>query len=145
MASRRGQSRRGPISEMNVVPYIDVMLVLLVIFMITAPLLSQGVNVDLPKAQAKQLTKEEKQPIIVTVDGQGHYFLNVMQQPNQPIMAHQLLNRVAAELAIAKEKGIQRHVLVKGDQHAGYGQVVQAMIILQKAGAGSVGLVTDPS
>lgn len=139
----RVRNRRKPMSEINVVPYIDVMLVLLVIFMITAPLLSQGVKVDLPKAKAESLVNQQKEPIIVTVNQQGQYFLNVAAMPEQPMAPQALMTRVAAELEIAKQQQVKRLVLVRGDQDVNYGKVVQAMVLLQKAGAGTVGLMTE--
>ncbi len=140
-SSRRPRHR--PIAEINVVPYIDVMLVLLVIFMITAPLLSQGVNVDLPKASAQQITHQDKEPIIVSVDAQGHYFLNIHTDPQQALEAAAIVQRVTTELQIAKQQGSKQPVLVKGDQHVDYGKVVQAMVLLQQAGAEQVGLLTE--
>ena len=135
--------RNRPMAEINVVPYIDVMLVLLVIFMITAPLLSQGITVDLPHAKAKALASKKQGPIIVSVDSKGNYYLNVANNPGQPISADNLVNRVAAELQVAKSAGTKRQVLVKGDRQANYGKVVQAMVLLQHAGAPSVGLMTQ--
>jgi biopolymer transport protein TolR len=131
-------------AEINVVPYIDVMLVLLVIFMITTPLLSQGVKVDLPKATAQALASA-KEPLIVSVDAQGNYYLNISQNPNQPIDPITLSNRISAELQAATQQGETRSVLVKGDAHVDYGKVMDAMVLLQQAGAPSVGLVTDPA
>jgi biopolymer transport protein TolR len=136
-------NRRRPIAEINVVPYIDVMLVLLVIFMITTPLLSQGVKVDLPKAQAQALSAKKSEPIIVSVDAQGNYYLNIASNPAQPIPAITLKKRVAAELAASAQSDQQRPVLVKGDKNVDYGKVVQAMVMLQQAGAESVGLMTE--
>lgn len=131
-------------AEINVVPYIDVMLVLLVIFMITAPLLSQGVNVDLPAASAKTLT-QQNEPIIVSINAAGDYFLNTATDPAQPIDTGLLEKEVAKELESAKQQGQNRSVLVKGDKHVDYDKVVRAMVILQHAGAQSVGLITqDP-
>jgi biopolymer transport protein TolR len=139
----QNKRRNRPMSEINVVPYIDVMLVLLVIFMITAPLLSQGVRVDLPHAAAKALSAKKQGPIIVSIDSKGNYYLNIANNPDNPINADQLLNRVTAELQVAKSKGAKRQVLVKGDRKANYGKVVQAMVLLQHAGAPSVGLMTE--
>jgi biopolymer transport protein TolR len=130
-------------AEINVVPYIDVMLVLLVIFMITTPLLSQGVKVDLPQATAQTLSSA-KEPIVVSVDAQGNYYLNLADNPGQPIDAITLSNKVSAELRSDAQQGQTRQVLVKGDEHVDYGKVMQAMVLLQQAGAASVGLVTDP-
>jgi len=137
-------SRRRPMAEINVVPYIDVMLVLLVIFMITTPLLSQGVKVNLPKAHATALTAQQREPIIVSVNRQGQYFLNIADQPAQPIDTQALATRVAAELQLAKQAGQKRLVLVKGDRNVDYGHVMQAMVLLQHAGAAEVGLITQP-
>lgn len=128
---------KKPMAQINIVPYIDVMLVLLVIFMITTPLLSQGVNVDLPQAAAKTL-QDNKEPIIVSVDSRGLYYLNIASNPGAPLSSDALSQRVAAELKLSKK----RQILVKGDDHVNYGKVVQAMVLLQHAGAGHVGLVT---
>ncbi|KTD62762.1 protein TolR [Legionella shakespearei] len=135
--------RERPISEINVVPYIDVMLVLLVIFMITAPMLSQGVTVDLPKAASQTLQPTDREPIIVSVNQQGTYFLNISSTPADPIESQALVVRVAAELQLASESGQKLNVLVKGDQGVPYGKVVQAMALLKQAGAEQVGLLTD--
>lgn len=137
------RSRKRPMAEINVVPYIDVMLVLLVIFMVTAPLLSQGVKVDLPQAQAQSIPPQEKEPIIVSVDAQGNYYLNIAANPDQPLDTQSISTQVSAELQQAQQQGIQRQVLVKGDKSVDYGHVVQAMVMLQQAGAPSVGLVTE--
>jgi biopolymer transport protein TolR len=140
---RSKTKRERPISDINVVPYIDVMLVLLVIFMITAPMLSQGVTVDLPKAASQTLQPTEREPIIVSVNQQGTYFLNISSTPADPIEAQALIVRVAAELELAKQSGQKLNVLVKGDQGVAYGKVVQAMAFLKQAGAEQVGLLTD--
>jgi biopolymer transport protein TolR len=143
MSMKNRQQRRRPMAEINVVPYIDVMLVLLVIFMITTPLLSQGVKVNLPQATAQPLSTKDQEPIIITVDAQGNYYLNVARHPEQPIDASTLQQQVTAELVTAQQQGQQRQVLVKGDDHVDYGKVVQAMVLLQQAGAATVGLMTD--
>lgn len=131
--------RKRPMSEINVVPYIDVMLVLLVIFMVTTPLLSQGVKVDLPQANAQAIPPKEQEPLIVSVDAQGNFYLNISATPAQPIDATSLVNQVAAQLKNAN----QRPVFVKGDKNVNYGKVMQAMVLLQQAGAPSVGLITE--
>ncbi len=136
-------SKNKPVSEINVVPYIDVMLVLLVIFMITAPMLSQGVKVDLPKVASENLAPAEREPIIVSVNQQGDMFLNVSEQPESPITANALTVRVAAELTLAKQNNEHLPVLVKGDQGVAYGKVVEAMGLLKSAGAEQVGLLTE--
>lgn len=140
---RSKAKRERPISDINVVPYIDVMLVLLVIFMITAPMLSQGVTVDLPKAASETLQPTDREPIIVSVNQQGTYFLNISSTPADPIESQALVVRVAAELELAKQTGQKLNVLVKGDQGVPYGKVVQAMALLKQAGAEQVGLLTD--
>lgn len=137
MATRR--TRKRPISEMNVVPYIDVMLVLLVIFMITAPLLTQGIKVELPKASSEILPPQKQDPIIVSVDKQGSMYLNRSSQPEAPIDETSLVNRVAALLRLHPDTP----VMVRGDHQVDYGAVVVAMGLLQKAGAPSVGLMTQ--
>lgn len=141
---RKKKSGTRPIAEINVVPYIDVMLVLLVIFMITAPMLTQGVTVDLPKAASSaSLKTTEREPVIVSVNQQGDYFLNIHTQPENPVSPQVLITRVAAELELAKEAHQTINVLVKGDQGVEYGKVVTAMSLLKQAGAEQVGLLTD--
>lgn len=137
--------RSNPMSEINVVPYIDVMLVLLVIFMITAPILTQGVTVDLPKAASATLKAADREPIIVSVNHEGDYFLNLHTNPSLPIDPQALVVRVAAELELARQSGQALNVLVKGDQGVSYGKVVAAMGLLKQAGAEQVGLLTDSS
>ena len=142
MASMQRGSRR-PMSEINVVPFIDVMLVLLVIFMITTPLLTQGVKIDLPKTEAKAIPPDQKEPLIVTVDATGNFYLNIASKPNQPITPRVLSNLVAEQLK-SNEAGEPRPVLVKGDKNANYGKVMEAMALLQQAGAAKVGMITQP-
>lgn len=140
---KKKYKRVSPMSEINVVPYIDVMLVLLVIFMITAPILTQGVTVDLPKAAAESLKAADREPIIVSVNREGLYFLNLNANPEAPIDPQALLVRVAAELVLSRQSGQALNVLVKGDQGVAYGKVVEAMSVLKQAGAEQVGLLTD--
>ncbi len=127
--------RKKLMSDINVVPYIDVMLVLLVIFMITAPLLSQGVKLDLPKAAARPVEKQDRETLVVTVDRTGQYFLD-----DRRISPEDLRKKVAAILRLRPETP----VLIRGDRQVDYGQVVKAMTLLQAAGAPSVGLLTEP-
>ena len=127
--------RKKLMSEINVVPYIDVMLVLLVIFMITAPLLSQGVKVDLPKAAAQPVDSQDRETLVVTVDREGRYFLD-----DRRITSEELSRKVAAILRARP----QTPVLIRGDRQSNYGEVVKAMTLLQSAGAPSVGLLTEP-
>ncbi|MFZ5593379.1 MAG: protein TolR [Pseudomonadota bacterium] len=136
----RSRVRKRPMSEINVVPYIDVMLVLLVIFMITAPLLTQGVKVDLPQAQAEAVDSRDQEPLVVTVDAAGRFHLNIGGDPGASIDEKTLGQRATAVLA--RQPGIT--VLVRGDKDVNYGRVMQAMVVLKSAGAQSVGLVTEP-
>ena len=132
--------RRRPISEINVVPYIDVMLVLLVIFMITAPLLNQGVQVDLPRAAAEPIARSESEPLVVTVDSRGDYYLNYGEDRDNPLEPSVLAARVSA--LIRRRPGLP--VLVRGDRNVSYGDIVVLMSLLQGAGVPSVGLMTEP-
>jgi biopolymer transport protein TolR len=137
--------RNKAVAEINVVPYIDVMLVLLVIFMITAPILTQGVTVDLPKAASESIKTADREPIIVSVNRDGEFFLNISSTPNTPIAAQALMVRVAAEIQLAGQTKQAMNVLVKGDQGVPYGKVIMAMSVLKQAGAEQVGLLTDSS
>lgn len=136
---RKRQLRRRVVAEINIVPYIDVMLVLLVIFMVTAPLLQQGVSVDLPDASAKALPSQEKEPIVLSVDKNGVYYLNIADNPTAPIDSQAMILRIAADLKLHPD----RKVLVKGDKGVQYGKVVGAMVLTQQAGVKGVGLVTQ--
>ena len=127
-------------SEINVVPYIDVMLVLLVIFMITAPLLTQGVKVELAEADAKPIEDEAKRPLVVSVEADGTWSLTYDDDRTQRVEADGLLQKSAA--IIKNNPGIP--VLIKGDKNVVYDRVIQAMVVLQNAGAPSVGLITQP-
>ena len=131
--------KRKPMSEINVVPYIDVMLVLLIIFMVTAPLLTQGVKVDLPQAASEPVEEESQEPLVVTVNAEGNYYLNVGENPDAPIDNEAMVTLVAAVLK--HKPGTQ--VLIRGDGRVRYEKVVQAMALLQQAGAPSVGLITE--
>ena len=135
--------RRKLMGEINVVPYIDVMLVLLVIFMITAPLLKEGVKVDLPDAGAKPIDSEflaKHEPLIVTIDARGRLYVNFGQNPDKPASEATVSARTAALL----RRDPQTPILVKADTAVPYGTVVRAMVLLQHAGAAKVGFLTDP-
>ncbi len=132
--------KRRSISEINVVPYIDVMLVLLIIFMITAPLLKQGVDVDLPTAPANPLAADSPEPIVVSVDREGKRYLNIAPNPDASIDADSLVGQVKAAL----RKSPARPVMVRGDANGPYQNVVSTLVLLQQADVGSVGLVTEP-
>lgn len=135
----RRHNRKRPMAEINVVPYIDVMLVLLIIFMVTAPLLNQGVEVDLPQASAQELPRSDIEPVVVSVDRDGAYYLNLNENPAAMLDSRSLQVKVAAILRHKPETP----VLVRGDENVGYGAVVRVMTLLQSAGAPSVGLMTD--
>jgi len=139
MMTSRKRTRKKPMSEINVVPYIDVMLVLLVIFMVTTPLLTQGVAVDLPQASSQPVQDKNKEPLIVTVDVNGNYYVSIGDDQDKPIDHEQLVQRVAAVMQY--KPGTP--VLVRGDTKVEYGKVVVAMSLIQKAGAPNVGLLTE--
>ncbi len=133
--------KRKLMGEINVVPYIDVMLVLLVIFMVTAPLLTQGVEVELPRAGAEPIEDvPDHPPLVVSVDRDGNLFVNVGDAEDEPATAKEIVARVGAVLRNRPATPI----LVKADRLVPYGNVVGAMVLLQQAGADSVGFVTDP-
>lgn len=136
------QTARGRrlMGEINVVPYIDVMLVLLIIFMITAPLLTQGVKVELPKAAAEPLPAQHLKPLVLSVDRAGRWYLNLGAAPQAPLDETTVEMRAAAVLRRAPET----QVLLKADTAVAYGRVVQAMVVLQRAGASKVGFITEP-
>ncbi len=136
----RQRIKKPPMSQINVVPYIDVMLVLLVIFMVTAPLITEGVKVNLPQASAKPLPPDEATPVQVTVDKTGNYYIAVGQAEPEPVDDSTLVARVAAVLRNRPDTP----VVVKGDREVAYQEVTRAMVLLQQAGAPSVGLVTQP-
>lgn len=134
---------RRLMGEINVVPYIDVMLVLLIIFMITAPLLTQGIQVDLPQAAAEPLDPDliqNNEPLVLSINRDGELFLNIGGDEETPIDEQTLLTRTAAVL----RRNSQTPVLVKADEAVAYGRVVTAMVILQQAGAEKIGFITDP-
>jgi biopolymer transport protein TolR len=141
MANYSKRQRRKPMAEINVVPYIDVMLVLLIIFMITAPMLTQGVKVDLPSAAANPVEPpdDNTEPLVVSVDADGLYYIAVGDKQDQPVDVQTLAIKVSAVL----RRNPNTPVMVKGDRAANYGQVVNLMVNLQQAGAPSVGLITQ--
>ena len=126
-------------SEINVVPYIDVMLVLLIIFMVTAPMLAQGIKVDLPQAAAEPIEPEDLEPLLLSIDQQGSLYLN-LGDPKLALSPEKLLELASA--ALRREP--TRAVLVKADRAVPYGRVVEGMVLLQQAGARKVGFVTEP-
>ncbi len=137
----RGRRHRL-MAEINVVPYIDVMLVLLIIFMITAPLLTQGITVDLPRAGAEPLDPDllrDNEPLVLSIDREGQFFLNVVE-PDEPIDDQTVMARTAAVL----RRNPATPVMVKADQAVSFGRVVIAYVLLQQAGAERLSVITDP-
>ena len=139
MARSRRRNKRRPMAEINVVPYIDVMLVLLVIFMITAPMLTQGVDVELPNANAAPIQETESDVMIASVDSSGKFYLDVGGK-QESITLGQLQDRVRKVLS----QNPKMSVLVRGDKNVSYGDVIGLMVALQGAGVPNVGLVTEP-
>ena len=125
------RNRRGPISEINVTPFVDVMLVLLIVFMVTAPLLASGVPVDLPQANAKPLALE-KEPVTITIDGQGKIFVK-----DEEVQMDGLIDRLTAAVA----NDLEQRVYVRGDKTASYGAIMQVMGAINGAGFTHIGLV----
>lgn len=133
------RKRRRPVAEINVVPYIDVMLVLLIIFMITAPLVTQGVKVDLPKAEARPLSQDSKPPLVASVKADGSYYLTVGESKEDALTLEEVMTLVAAHLTVEPETPI----MVNGDGNVPYKSIIDLMVVLNSAGAQSVGLMTD--
>ena len=132
--------RRKSVAEINVVPYIDVMLVLLIIFMATAPVITQGVNVDLPQAEAEMMPEDSDKPIVASVDADGVYYLDIGDNNNQPLDLLALSEMVMSQLQITPKSP----VVVKGDAKVSYDSVIKLMATLKAAGVPSVGLMTQP-
>ena len=133
--------KRKLMGEINVVPYIDVMLVVLVIFMVTAPLLTQGIEVELPKAGAEPIeTAPDAEPFVISVDAAGNLYINVGDDEDEPKSGKYITAAVRKVLDSSPETPF----LVKADRAVQYGYVVGAMVLLQQGGADEVGFVTDP-
>jgi biopolymer transport protein TolR len=139
MHNLKSRKRRKLKAEINVVPYIDVMLVLLIIFMVTAPLLNLGVDIQLPQSAAKAI-QNDKEPAVISVDEQGQLFLTLGAAQREPIEAEVLVKKISAFV----RENPQIPVLVAGDQRADYGKIYQAMVLLQSAGVPKVGLMSQP-
>ena len=138
---RRKHGRRKPMGEINVVPYIDVTLVLLIIFMITTPMLQTGVEVDLPRAESAMVEqKEGEPPIVISIKDQGEYYINTDGQNDEQIEPGEINDRVA--IVLSKKPGTQ--VLISADKGVDYGTVVTVMAALKNAGVPTVGLMTKP-
>lgn len=136
---RRQRHKRKLNAEINVVPYIDVMMVLLVIFMITAPMMTQGVDVELPKVGAAPVANDDEEPLIVSINASGDYFINVGGDPLKAVSLDDVGDRVGKILTTNPSK----QVMVRGDKAVSYERVVELMATLQGSGAPSVGLVTE--
>ena len=133
--------KRKLMGEINVVPYIDVMLVLLVIFMVTAPLLTQGIEVELPQASSEPIEEvPNHKPLVLSVDAEGNLFVDVGDNEDEPISGKEVIAKVGSVLKNRPDTPI----LVKADRAVPYGNVVGAMVLLQQGGARSIGFVTDP-
>lgn len=130
------RNARKMIAEINIVPYVDVMLVLLVIFMVTAPLLTQGVQVDLPTAKSDPLPQDQKPPLVISVDAKGDLFLDQSKVAINP-------NQLAVMVKATLQKDKNRAVLIRGDKNVDYGHVMKAMVMLKQAGASKLGLMTQ--
>ena len=133
--------RQKLMAEMNVVPYIDVMLVLLVIFMITAPMLTQGLKVELPKVDSEAMQVDSQEPIVITIKADGSYWLKEDKNDSSPV----LLEQLTESLLVHQQKNPELQVLISGDTQVPYGEVVKLMASLQKAQILRVGLLTEPS
>ena len=142
----RARKKRKPVAEMNVVPYIDVMLVLLVIFMVTAPMLTQGVKIDLPKVASEALANDTQQKILtLSVKADGGYYWNLgneLDTKNQTDSAVSLEELQAKIGQVVAQDG-DTQVYIRADNDAGYGSVVKAMAALQQGGVTNLGLVTE--
>ncbi|QYJ95269.1 protein TolR [Shewanella spartinae] len=134
------RKRRRPVAEINVVPYIDVMLVLLIIFMVTAPIVTQGVKVDLPQGEAESLPADSKPPVVASIDADGDYYLDISSASSKEVLD---LEEIAVRVSAIVQLEPERPVVVKADRSIPYERVIQLMVTLQKAGVPSVGLMTD--
>jgi biopolymer transport protein TolR len=136
---RKRKKKHALNAEINVVPYIDVMLVLLIIFMVTAPLLTQGVKLELPQASADPVDSSDTEPMIVSVDVAGLYYINIGGDDLTAISAAEVESRIQKVMRSNPKKLI----LVRGDKNVTYQQIISLMSLIQGAGAPSVGLVTE--
>jgi biopolymer transport protein TolR len=137
------KKERRLMGEINVVPYIDVMLVLLIIFMITAPLLTQGISVDLPAVGAEPLDPDllrENEPLVLSVDREGKFYLNISDDPDAPVDEQTVIDTTAAVI----RRNAETPVLVKADENVPWGRLARGMVLLTQAGAANVGMITDP-
>ena len=139
--SNRRRHRRKLKNEINVVPYIDVMLVLLIIFMVTAPLMNLGVDVELPRADARSITSSDTDPVVVSVDAAGNYFLTLQGAPQESLTPEELEARISA--FVRNNPNVP--VFVAGDRDTSYELVVQALALLKNADVPRVSLMSVPT
>ena len=137
----RGRVRRKPMSEINVVPYIDVMLVLLIVFMVTAPLLTQGVSVDLPEAPSEPMDlKDDEEVVVISIKADGTYYIDLGTNSEEAVTIDFIARQVEKIIRVKPSTP----VLLRGDQAVNYGAVVKLMTALQAAGVPNVGLISEP-
>lgn len=137
----RVRARRKPMSEINMVPFIDIMMVMLVAFMVAAPMISQGINVQLPKANSMPMeVPKGKEPLIVSIKADGNYYLNLGDGDKKTLS----LEVISEQVARIKQVRPDVLVLIEGDERVSYGKVVAVMASLQSVGVSDVGLMTDP-
>jgi biopolymer transport protein TolR len=139
-SNRRSRKKRGPMAEINVVPYIDVTFVLLMIFMITAPLVQTGVDVDLPQADAAAVDLKDEPPVIVSIKKDGSFYIDIGDRQDKAVDEDTLYQRVSAIFS----NNPKAQIYVRGDHLVEYGKIVQVMVALKEAGAPKVGLMTTP-
>ena len=138
----RGRTGRKSMSEINMVPFIDIMMVLLVAFMVSAPMLTQGVKVDLPKVSSKPMPiPDDQESLIISIKAKGEYFLDLGEHQEKATSLETIQDKVSKVVAV--KPGTQ--VLIKGDRQVAYGSVIKLMAHLQSAGVENVGLITDPA
>ncbi len=135
----RNRIKKTPMAQINVVPYIDVMLVLLIIFMVTAPLVTQGIKVDLPITGSESIAADDKKPIIISIKAGGDLYLNLHPQPDQSLSRVELTNAVISGL----KENPGSPVLVRGDKAASHGLITEIMALLKTAGVDKIGIVTQ--
>ena len=135
------QFKKKRMAEINVVPYIDVMLVLLVIFMVTAPMLSEGFHVQTPEANAKPVGKASVRPIVVSVDKKGRYYVNLGASQKKPVNSSTLVNRVAAR----RKQHPDIAIYIKGDTRVRYGNVINVMSLLSQSGISDFSMIVTPT
>ena len=137
----RGRARRKPISDINVVPYIDVMLVLLIVFMVTAPLLTQGVSVDLPEAPSEPMDlKDDEEVVVISIKADGTYYIDLGTNSEEAVTIDFIARQVEKIIRVKPSTP----VLLRGDKAVNYGAVVKLMTALQAAGVPNVGLISEP-